>query len=359
MPHSPHHHICTCTNSTAFQPIVFEKIGLALEYFDKFKVVGEWVQAISPCLEACAKGESARDRLRSIEECAAEVASETAKKLNPCWEEKGPDGSDPISADPAFALDLRPTPEEIEETDQIVQGALDTYACECAVEAEVPVKMSGGDRGMPSDDDMSEPSDLAKEIVSKKKQTPGDKKKHGSIARFALKLAGEDPDGEAAGCTQTASPDGASQTSNSAPALESSGNAAENFHSTGELSRDNAPRTPLGVTQSRLAREGDELEAAVSSASATSTAHPASVTSADDGSVANQFHASGTSLQDNSPHTAAHSSTPRAPLQETQQRLLHQGEAVESYYQERARRAEAGEVDAPETQPDMFKVRAV
>ena len=41
---------------------------------------------------------------------------------------------------------------------QIVQGALDTYACECAVEAEVPVKMSGGDRGMPSDNDMSEPS---------------------------------------------------------------------------------------------------------------------------------------------------------------------------------------------------------
>ena len=96
--------------------VLFEKAGLALEYFDYFKVAGEYMQAISPCLEACAGPGKGDEVLAAMSECVLEVAGEIAKKLNPCWEEPGPNGEGPLSADPAFALEkvVRPPPTEAE-----------------------------------------------------------------------------------------------------------------------------------------------------------------------------------------------------------------------------------------------------
>jgi hypothetical protein len=96
--------------------VLFEKAGLALEYFDYFKVAGEYMQAISPCLEACAGPGKGDEVLAAMSECVLEVAGEVAKKLNPCWEEPGPNGEGPLSADPAFALEkvVRPPPTEAE-----------------------------------------------------------------------------------------------------------------------------------------------------------------------------------------------------------------------------------------------------
>ena len=151
-----------------------------MEYFDKFKVAGEWMQAISPCLEACAAGTSSRDVLENIESCAATVASEAAKKLNPCWEEKGPNGEQAISADPEFKIEIKATTEELRSVDAEVEAALDTFKCECTAEVDKVLEKSGSERGFPKSSEMNS-------------QGPPSSPDRGAIAETILKLAGSGP----------------------------------------------------------------------------------------------------------------------------------------------------------------------
>lgn len=52
---------------------------LALGYFDTYKDVGEWTQAITPCLQVCA-GEM-EDAISELSDCISDVASQIASEL--------------------------------------------------------------------------------------------------------------------------------------------------------------------------------------------------------------------------------------------------------------------------------------
>eukprot|EP00947_MAST-08B_sp_MAST-8B-sp1_P001944 g1944.t1 len=173
---------CGSSKAHKWMFVVFGKLGLAFEYFDAMKVVGEWMQAIAPCLEACSSGASPAEIIQGIETCALEVGGEVAKKLNPCWEEKGPGGEMPLSADPAFKIELRkPSAADQKKVDDEVEAALDTFKCECTAQVDKILETDGDSRGAPKESEMVETAN------------PRGAPDRGAIATFALKLAGSPP----------------------------------------------------------------------------------------------------------------------------------------------------------------------